>query len=160
MQKLLYNLILNEMSKVGNLSDETKNLVLDLAAEFGLERFINVEPLNVLKSKQIIKVSKANSTTEYVAKKVDMVCVYIYEKAFERLTKEQQELIVRDALNYINYDSEKGKVIIGCPSITVSIDGLSKYGEELLNASECGVHAIEQIIEEEKEEKRNKKKKK
>ena len=146
------------MSKLGKLSDETVELVMNIAAETGLERFINVEPMNVLKSKKLIKISKASSTTEYLSKKIDTVCVYIYEKAFERLTDSQKELLIKDALNSVSYDNEKGRINIGCPSITVSLDGLSKFGEDLLNAAECGVLAIQQIIDEEKEKKQNKKK--
>lgn len=144
------------MSKLGQLSDETKELVLNIAAEYGIERFINVEPMNILKSKQLISISKAGAKAEYLSKKIDTVCVCIYENAFLRLSERQKELVVRDALNTVSYDTEKGKIIIGCPSITVTTGGLKKYGEELLSALECGVIAIQQLLEEEKEEKANK----
>ena len=53
------------MSKLGKLSDETNDMVMELASEMGLENFIIVEPMAVQKSKQLIKISKANPTTEF-----------------------------------------------------------------------------------------------
>lgn len=141
------------MGKLGKLSQETNNMVMDLASELGLENFIEVEPMSVNKSKQLIKISKANPTTEFLTKKPDTVCVYIYEEAFLRLDNKMQQLLLKDSMNSISYDSEKDKIILGIPSITVSLDGRKKFGEELLNAAECAVLAIQQIADEEKERK-------
>lgn len=141
------------MSKLGKLSEETHEMVMNMASEMGLENFIIVEPMAVAKSKQLIKVSKANPTTEFLTKKPDTVCLYIYEDAFVRLSDEQQELLLQDAMNTINYDADKDKITIGVPSITVTMNGRAKYGDDLLNAAEAAVLAIQQIADEEKERK-------
>lgn len=141
------------MSKLGKLSEETQNMVMEMASEMGLENFIIVEAMAVAKSKQLIKISKANPTTEFLTKKPDTVCIYIYEDAFIRLSDEQQKLLLRDAMTNINYDAEKDKITIGVPSITVTTYGRAKYGDNLLNAAETAVLAIQQIADEEKERK-------
>ena len=81
----------------------------------------------------------------------------IFQDIFDMLENKQKEILIRDAFNQINFDTEKDKITIGCPHIEVSIDGRAKWGEELLNAAEAGVHAIIQIEEEEKEEKERQK---
>lgn len=141
------------MSKLGKLSDETNDMVMELASEMGLDKFIVVEPMAVQKSKQVIKISKANPTTEFLTKKPDTVCIYIYEEVFLRLDEEQCKLLLRDAMSTISYDAEKDKIIIGAPSITVTINGRAKYGDDLINAAEAAVWAIQQIADEEKEAK-------
>ena len=52
---------------------------------------------------------------------------------------------MRDVLNNIQYNPENGKITIGAPRITVTTWGLQKYGEDLLNAAESAVLALEQI---------------
>ena len=141
------------MAKLGKVSDETQALVDKVICELGYDNYMNIEPISITKQKQLIKVARANATTEYKAKCPDSVFLYIFEAPFERLDEKQQELLIRDALNNVNYDSEKDKIIIGCPQITVSVDGRAKWGDELVNAAECGVHMILQIEEEEKERK-------
>lgn len=141
------------MSKLGKLSEETHEMVMNMASEMGFENFIIVEPMAVAKAKQLIKISKANPTTEFLTKKPDTVCLYIYEDAFVRLSDEQQTLLLQDAMNTINYDADKDKINIGVPSITVTMNGRAKYGDDLLNAAEAAVLAIQQIADEEKERK-------
>lgn len=141
------------MAKLGKVSDETQALVDKVVGELGYDNYMNIEPISITKQKQLIKVARANATTEYKAKCPDSVFLYIFEAPFERLDEKQQELLIRDALNNVNYDSEKDKIIIGCPQVTVSVDGRAKWGDELVNAAECGVHMILQVEEEEKERK-------
>lgn len=141
------------MAKLGKVSDETQALVDKVVGELGYDNYMNIEPISITKQKQLIKVARANATTEYKAKCPDSVFLYIFEAPFERLDEKQQELLIRDALNNVNYDSEKDRIIIGCPQVTVSVDGRAKWGDELVNAAECGVHMILQVEEEEKERK-------
>ena len=88
-----------------------------------------------------------------MTKKPDTVCLYIYEEAFLRLEEAQRKLLLRDAMCTIAYDAEKDKIIIGAPSITVTIGGRAKYGDDLINAAETAVWAIQQIADEEKAKK-------
>lgn len=141
------------MANFGKISDETQDLIDTIGSETGLYNFIDIRAFNVPKSKNLITVKRCPPLGEKVAEKQDVVCILVYEKAFERLTDEQQEILMRDAFNSIQFDTEKGTIKIGCPQIVVSCSGRAKWGDKLVDAAEVGVLAIQQILEEEKEEK-------
>lgn len=145
------------MAKFGKISDETRELVEKIVEELNYQNFMNIEAVSVSKQKQLIKVSRDSAMTEYKMKRPSTVTICIYEAAFDRLDDEQKELLLRDAINSIYYDSEKDKITIGCPQITVSLDGRAKWGDRLINAAECAVHMMIEIEEEEKERKRQEK---
>lgn len=141
------------MAKFGKVSEETQELIDKISSETGLVQFMDIEAMSVLKSKKVIDIKRCPPLGEHVAGKLDVVCVIVYEKAFERLDEEQQEILMRDAFNTINFDSEKDRIVIGCPQITVSCDGRAKWGDALINTAETAVLTIQQIIDEEKEQK-------
>lgn len=138
---------------LGKVSEETQALFDKVCGESGLDNFMDISVVNIAKSKKLIEIQRCPPIGEWVAKKEDVVCIKIYDRAFERLTPEMQEILMRDAFNNINFDSEKEKIIIGVPQITVTCEGRAKYGEKLIDAAENGVMAIQQILEEEREEK-------
>ena len=143
-------------------SDDTQKLINRIMEENGLINWINVIALSVPKQKQLVKVSKANATIEYISKQDNSVVIYVYEEAFDRLNDISKELVMRDAINQIVYDGDKDKIVIVSPEICVTLGGRAKYGDDLLNAYEAGILAIQQIEDEkkqEKEEKGNKRKK-
>lgn len=141
------------MANYGKVSEETQALIDKITNETGLVHFIDFETVAVAKSKKVIDIKRCPALGEHVANKRDVVCVIVYEKAFERLTEEQQELLMRDAFNMVNYDSEKDKIVIGCPQIVVSCDGRNKWGDELINTAEISVTIMQTILEEEREAK-------
>lgn len=141
------------MAKFGKVTEETQELVDKISNETGLIQFIDIEAVSVPKSKKVIDIKRCPPLGEHVAGKSEVVCVIVYEKAFERLSEEQQELLMREAFNMVHYDAEKDKIVIGCPQIVVSCSGHAKWGDAIINASETAVLAIQQIIDEEKEEK-------
>ena len=141
------------MAKFGKVSEETQELIDTISSETGLVQFIDIEAVSVPKSKKVIDIKRCPPLGEHVAGKRDVVCVIVYEKAFERLTEEQQEILMRDAFNTVAFDSEKDKIIIGCPQIVVSCGGRAKWGDRLIDTAEAAVMAIQQIMDEEKEEK-------
>ena len=147
------------MAKFGKVSEETQELVDKISNETGLIQFIDFETVAVPKSKKVIDIKRCPPLGEHVAGKRDVVCVIVYEKAFERLTVEQQELLMRDAFNMVYFDSEKDKIIIGCPQIVVSCGGRAKWGEKLVDTAEIAVTVMQTIEDEIKQEKQLKKKK-
>lgn len=140
------------MAKLGKVSEETQQLLDRIIDEIGYDNHMNIDVVSSKKEKTLIKINRANAYAEYIGRP-ETVVITVYESAFERLSERQQELLMRDAINGIVYDSEKDKILIGCPQITVSCDGRAKWGDELINAAESGVLAIQQIIDEEKERK-------
>ena len=141
------------MAKFGKVSEETQELVDKISNETGLIQFIDFETVAVPKSKKVIDIKRCPPLGEHVAGKRDVVCVIVYEKAFERLTVEQQELLMRDAFNMVYFDSEKDKIVIGCPQIVVSCGGRAKWGEKLVDTAEIAVTVMQTILDEEKMEK-------
>lgn len=141
------------MANFGSVSDEVQELVNRISNETGLNKLIDIETVSVNKSKKIIDIKRCPALGEHVARKRDVVCVIVYEKAFERLHSEEQELLMKDAFNAVSYDLEKDKINIGCPQMIISCEGRRKYGEKLVDAYEHGITTIQIIAEEEKEAK-------
>lgn len=142
------------MAKLGKLSDDTVELIEKIVSETGLDNYISVKTYATKKSKEVIKIKKAGPIEGELAKDESTVFIIVYEEAFDRLTDNYQEILMRDVLNNIQYNPENGKITIGAPRITVTTWGLQKYGEDLLNAAESAVLTLEQIDEEQKERKR------
>ena len=136
------------MAKFSELSEEIQEIVDKIIDETGLHNYMTIKTFAVAKSKELVKVSRASALAEHLGKVSDCVTILVYERAMERLNPRQQEILLRDAINNISFDGEKD-----------TIGGRAKYGEELIDAAECSVHAMQQIIDEEKEAKEAKKRK-
>ena len=147
------------MAKFSELSEDIQEIVDKIIDETGLHNYMTIKTFAVAKSKELVKVSRASALAEHLGKVSDCVTILIYERAMERLNPRQQAILLRDAINNISFDGEKDRILIGAPKITVTIGGRAKYGEELIDAAECSVHAMQQIIDEEKEAKEAKKRK-
>ena len=141
------------MSKYGKVSEETKDLIDKIATEIDIIDYMDIEAVSTPKSKKLIEIKRCPPLGEHVAGKRDVVCVIVYEKAFDMLKPEQQEILMRDAFNGVAYDSEKDRIVIGCPQIVVSCGGYLKWGSKVIDAATNAVGTIQAIIEEEKEEK-------
>ena len=115
------------MAKFGKVSEETQELVDKITNETGLIQFIDFETVAVPKSKKVIDIKRCPPLGEHVAGKRDVVCVSVYEKAFDRLTEEQQELLMRDAFNMVYFDSEKDKIVtpLICAGIEYQYKGMA-----------------------------------
>ena len=136
------------------LTEENQQLFIDLFDETGLNNYMQLKLIGIAKSKEVIKVAKPNDVAKYVGHLPDdMVTIIVYEEAFDRLDEENKKLLISDALNMITYDSEKDKIGIGVPQIVVTVGGRQKYGDELINAAEMGVLAIQQIDDEKQQAK-------
>ena len=150
------------MAKFFELTDENQTLVNDVFQDTGMHNYMNLKMVGVSKAKELIKVSKANPLAEYVGKCPDTIVCAIYEDAFDRLDERTKRLLLTDAFGVVFYDDEKDKISIGAPQIVVTVAGRMKYSEDLINAAETGVLAIQQVEDEKREqkelEKANKKK--
>lgn len=142
------------MAKFFEVSDENRELIEDVFNETGLFNYINLKIVGTPKAKELIKISKTNPLAEYVGKISDSIVCTLYEEAFNRLDEKTKKLLVIDAFNNVGYDTEKDKILVGVPQITVTVGGRRKYGDELINAAEIAVTMIAEI-EEEKKEKRS-----
>jgi len=141
------------MAKFFELSNENEEIVQEIFQNTGMHNYMNLMIIGTAKSKELIKISKANPLAEYAGKCPDTVVCVIYEEAFDRLDEDTKRLLVTDAFNVVFYDSEKDKINIGAPQIVVTVTGRNKYGDKLIDAAETGVLAIQQLEEEKKEQK-------
>jgi hypothetical protein len=136
-------------------SPEYVDLVNKVAKRKSISNYVEFQVLNLKKSKkEVIKVQKANEIVELALEKEDVVVVSIYEKAFDMVDDQTKELWIENALNPVQYDMEKDKVIIGGePTITVDLGMYHTYKDVIIQKLELAALTLQQIADAEKEKK-------
>lgn len=142
------------MAKLTMASPDLEKLVQEVAQEMGLTQMgVEFQALNAKKSKEIVKVSKANEVTEILSDKENLVVVIAYEEAFDRVDEKTRWMWIRMALDCVSYDAEKDKVSLSTPTITVPLGFYQKYGNVAVQNAELALLTIQQIQDEERERK-------
>ena len=137
------------MAKLTLASPETQKMVQEIALELGLTQMgVEFQAFKTDKAKEVVKVQKASQVTEILSNKETLVIVTVYEDAFDKVEDKDAYLWLRQALATVSYDSEKEKVTIGCPMVSVPLHMLQKYGNVVTQNAELAIHTI-QILEEE-----------
>ena len=137
--------------KIFDTSQEFVDLALDKFDETSLPQIgINLKVISVTRAKQILKVTRANPTTQFLTNK-DIILT-IYEEAFDRLSDEYKEKLMEGALSNVTYDFEKDKLIVD-NDFSREIFRMRKKYENYVDIAETSYHVIEEILEEEKEKK-------
>lgn len=147
---------------ITNASEEYVALVKEVAAEIGIDKYVEFNVFDMTKSsKEVIKVKKTSVPMEVKLDGEDMVDVYLYEKAFDLVEDKDKRFWIENALCQVAYDLEKGKLIIGKePTITIPLGMYDKYKELAIKEAQLSVLTIQQILDKEKEEKQKKKEEK
>jgi hypothetical protein len=141
------------MAKYSQASDSIENLVIEISNELGLINYgVDFQPLCVNKAKEVCKIVKANELAEYASNREDLVFVVCYEDAFDLVDEKTKYMWLRMAMETVSYDTEKMKINIGGPIITVPLGFAEKYGTEAINSAKLGLYTIAQIEEKKKEE--------
>lgn len=139
------------MAKIFTSSDYVVEMVEKEFNNIGLANYgLNLKVMSLTKAKDVIKVSKASATTEFLANKDGMIQVFVYEEAFERLDEKAQKMLIEMALSNITYDTEKDKLNVETNPFIQVFNMRRKYGDDFLNSFEYSYAAIQQITEEEK----------
>lgn len=141
------------MAKFSQAPEEIVKIVNEVAEELGLHNFLDFETLSVPKAKEVVSVSKASSVVEYLSKRDDLILVFVYEKAFDLVDDKNKYMWIRLALEQVSFDTEKDKVNIGCPTITVPLGCYEKYKNVAVESAALGQYTISQIRDKEAEEK-------
>ena len=141
-----------------------------ISEETTLERYITWRIFSVDNQKEMIKVSKASATVEYLAKTEYCIIFYVNEELFDMLAPDNanstdlRKLIVKDVLNTVNIvlndNTASMKIKIEKPQIAFTLDGYQNMGQDLVKAYETERMAFRQIEEKKKEEKLEKQSKK
>ena len=141
---------------------ETSSDIVEMAEnEFsncGLDTYgLTLKCISTSKAKDIISVTKASATTEFVSKQDSMIIVTIYETAFDRLDEHGKKIFMEAAFSGISYDSEKDKIMVDKNQGNMLHRMRHKYNNGILDTLELNEIIIKQIEEEEREEKEAKK---
>lgn len=151
------------MSKIFETNSEIIDLVDKKFNETILSELgIKIKVMSLTKSKEMVKVSGANATTLFLTKNDDLVCLYIYEKAFERLSEQDREILVEGALSNVSYDEAKDRLIIDNSRYGELVRMRKKYPEyvDIIEESQLIIEGIsieeKEFKEAEKEAKKNK----
>ncbi len=118
---------------------------------------INLEIISTSKAKQILKVQRANATTNFLTK--NDIIITVFEEAFDRLSDDFKYKLVEGCLSSVSYDTEKDKLLVET-DIAKEIFRMRRHYENYVDIMEASYAVIEQIEDEEKRRKEEEKLKK
>ena len=141
-----------------DLDESLENKVKKMATTFGLsDSGIKVEALRLNKiGKEVGEIVKGNDLVKLFAGK-DVVAIALLEEAFLQVDDKTQNMWVESLLSQIYYDSEKEKIKIEKPEITISTGMYNKYQGLAVDMAVLGQLTLEQLREQEKERKEQEK---
>ncbi len=134
---------------------ETDKDIIELASrkfeETSLPQMgVQLKVISVTKAKNILKISKAGATMQYLTKK-DVILV-VYEEAFDRLTDEHKEKLLEGAFSNVDFDTERDKINVE-NDIAKEIFRMRRKYNDYVDIMEASYVIVSQIEEEEKERK-------
>jgi hypothetical protein len=128
---------------------------------------VNLKVISTPKAKQILKLSKASASTEFLIREDDVITLVVYEEAFDKLDDFNKTLLVRGVFSLVSYDFDHEKVVIDNRPYADLFNmrhSLDKNGNELLdkydNTLEVASLVIQQIEDEERQRKEEEKERK
>ena len=151
------------MSKFSKASDEIQNMVAQIAQDLMLDNYMEFEAIHCPKAKEVVTVSKASATAEYLSQREDLILVIIREDAFDRLGNDAnanntKKLWLRKEMERIetkiNDNTGEMKININTTDlISVPIPFYDRYKDEAVNSALLAKYTLAQIEDEEKERK-------
>ncbi len=143
------------MAKIFETSQDIAELAQDKFEETGLPQMgINLKVLSITKSKNVLKVSRANATTHFLTDK-DVILI-VYEEAFDRLSDEFKNKLMEGAISNISYDTEKDKLNVE-NDIAKEMFRMRRQHDNYVDVVETSYLVVEQIEDEEKRRKEEEK---
>ena len=152
------------MAKFFKADESIVKLVDKIADELDLsQNGIDFEVLDVVNLKEVVKIVKANEYAEYLSGREDLILVLVNGEAFDLLPETPPEgeidnkyMWLRLAMDQISYDSEKEKINIGCPSITVPVGVYEKYKNDAVDSALLAQYTLAQMAERKAQERAEK----
>lgn len=148
------------MAKFFKADESIVKLVDEIANEIGLAQFVDFETLDVVNLKEVVKIVKANEYAEYLSNRESLILVLINGEAFDLLPDGPDEngvdnkyMWLRLAMEQIAYDSEKEKIVIGCPKIEVPVGMYEKFKGAAVDSALLAQYTLAQIAEKKEQEK-------
>jgi hypothetical protein len=141
------------MGKIIETDEEIVKMVESEFEKTGLDQYgLNLKVMSLKKAKDVIKVSRASAATEFLAKKEDIIQVFIYEEAFNMLDEKTQKFMIEFAMSGVSYDSEKDKILIESNPFQYLFNMRKLYGGEADNMLESSYLAISQLNDKDKQQ--------
>lgn len=141
------------MAKIFKTTDDVAKMVHAAFDETHLDVFgVGIRVMSLTKSKDVVKISKANAATEFLTNSDGMLQVFIYEEAFDRLSDLGKLKLLEGAFSNVSYDTEKDKLLIDSSQYGEIIRMRQKY-PDYLDVIETSQLVMQQIEDEEKERK-------
>lgn len=153
------------MAKLFKTSDDIYNEINEVWESTECSKIgVRLKVISTVKAKQILKLSKASATTEYLIREQDVLTLVVYEEAWDRLSDLNKNLLLKGVFSVVSYDTEKERLIIdNRPYVDLfnmrhSKDASGKeYLDSYDNTLEAAALVIEQIENEEREKKEEEK---
>jgi hypothetical protein len=156
------------MAKLFKTSDDIHELIIKEWERTGNASIgIGLKVISTPKARQILKLSKANATTEYLLRESDLLTLVVYEAAWDRLSELNKILLLRGTFSVVSFDNDKDKLVVDTTPYADLFNmrhTKDENGKEYLdaydNTLEIAANVISQIEEEERKEKEEAKEKK
>lgn len=131
-----------------NLEKKVKNLAIEMGIK---SQGINVEVCGLKRSKKDVGlVLKGNDMVERFTNDPSLVLVALYERAFDRVDEQTQDIWIMSLLNQISCDKEKDRIVITKPELNIGLGIYRKFGEIAVKKSELALLTVQQINDEDK----------
>lgn len=152
------------MAKFFKADESIVKLVDDIANELGLAQYgLDFETLDVVNLKEVVKIVRANEYAQYLSNRENLILVLINGEAFDLLPDTPNEgevdnkyMWLRLAMDQISYDSEKDKINIGCPTLTIPVGCWEKYGKATVDSALLAQYTLAQMAEKKAQERAEK----
>ena len=142
------------MAKFFDTADDVREIIEGHFIENGLKGYgLSLKVMSCKKSKDVIKLVKANPATEYLQKNEGIIMVQVFEEVFDRLDEDAKHMLVDMVLSSVSYDFDKDKVNIDTNPYNQVFYGRKKYGNIAIDKLEASYLAIQQYEEELKQQK-------
>ena len=101
------------MAKLFKTSDEIYEFITNEWSNTESSKIgVRLKVISTQKAKQILKLSKASATTEYLIREQDVLTLVVYEEAWDRLSEMNKILLLKGIFSVVSYDTEKERLII------------------------------------------------
>ena len=153
------------MAKLFKTSDDIYELITNEWSNTESSKIgVRLKVISTQKAKQILKLSKASATTEYLIREQDVLTLVVYEEAWDRLSEMNKILLLKGIFSVVSYDTEKERLIIDNRPYadlfnmrhTKDANG-NEYLDKYDNALETCALLLQQIEDEQKQAKEEEK---
>ena len=149
------------MAKLFKTSDDVFEFIDNVWQTTGCASIgVNLKVISTSKAKQILKLSKASASTEFLIREDDVITLVVYEEAWDRLSELNKLLLVKGAFSIVSYDTEHDKIVIDNRPYADLFNmrhAVDNNGNEYLDVYDNTIEAASLVIEQIEDEERQKK---